>query len=186
MTRSATSALGLEVDPPCLRQSSRLSCASASAKFGWRSGAPFRRPDRIERAPRRRRRPGRDALPRGREEGGRPTIQTRLFGAAGESSGRPSKAPHATTPIAKSAWAPQARSLLDAFLAAGFERIVFNEEDAREAGDIRAYLERRGQPIGPFDYLIAAQARQRGAVLVTTNRQEFDRVPGLMVTDWAV
>ena len=30
----------------------------------------------------------------------------------------------------------------------------------------------------------AAQARRRGATLVTANGREFARVPGLMVTDW--
>jgi len=33
--------------------------------------------------------------------------------------------------------------------------------------------------------LIAAQARRRAATLVTLNRREFARVPGLGVTDWA-
>ena len=44
---------------------------------------------------------------------------------------------------------------------------------------------KRSAPIGPYDLLIAAQARRRGAALVTLNRREFERVPGLMVTDWA-
>ncbi len=57
--------------------------------------------------------------------------------------------------------------------------------DAAEAGDIGAFVEAQGNPIGPYDLLIAAQARLRGAALVTTNRREFERVPGLMVTDWA-
>lgn len=87
--------------------------------------------------------------------------------------------------IAKSRRPETARALLDEFLSAGFEQPAFDAEDAREAGDIRAYLEARGAPIGPFDVLIAAQARRRGAVLVTNNRREFDRVPGLMATDWA-
>jgi tRNA(fMet)-specific endonuclease VapC len=39
-------------------------------------------------------------------------------------------------------------------------------------------------PISPYDVLIAAQARRRGAALVTLNRNEFERVPGLLVTDW--
>ena len=51
--------------------------------------------------------------------------------------------------------------------------------------DIRAYLESIGKPIGPYDILIAAQARQRDAVLVTLNRRGFERVPRLMVTDWS-
>jgi tRNA(fMet)-specific endonuclease VapC len=33
--------------------------------------------------------------------------------------------------------------------------------------------------------LIAAQARRRGATLVTSNMREFERVPGLLVVDWA-
>ena len=46
------------------------------------------------------------------------------------------------------------------------------------------HLESKGTPIGPYDCLIAAQARRRGATLVTANGREFTRVPGLMVTDW--
>ena len=87
--------------------------------------------------------------------------------------------------IAKSERGPQSRIPLDAFLANGFEFAPFDAADAREAGGIRAVLERAGSPIGPFDYLIAAQARRRGAALVTTNLREFERVQGLIVTDWA-
>lgn len=76
-------------------------------------------------------------------------------------------------------------ALLAAFLAPGIDLLPFDADDAAEAGDIRAVLEARGTPIGPYDTLIAAQARRRGAVLVTLNRKEFERVPGLMVTDWA-
>jgi tRNA(fMet)-specific endonuclease VapC len=63
--------------------------------------------------------------------------------------------------------------------------LPFEIEDAEEAGDIRAALERAGTPIGPYDILIAAQARRRGAILVTANEHEFARVPGLMVEDWS-
>jgi tRNA(fMet)-specific endonuclease VapC len=86
--------------------------------------------------------------------------------------------------IAKSARRAQARAILDNFLEAGFEQPAFDAEDAREAGEIRAELDRQGTPIGPFDCLIAAQARRRGAALVTMNRREFERVPRLVVTDW--
>lgn len=75
--------------------------------------------------------------------------------------------------------------LLATFLAPGVEVLPFDADDAAEAGDIRASLEAQGTPIGPYDILIAAQARRRGAALVTLNRREFERVPGLMVTDWA-
>src|SRR5438094_7463823 len=39
-----------------------------------------------------------------------------------------------------------------------FEVIAFNQDDARQAGEIRAYLIAQGTPIGPFDVLIAGQA----------------------------
>jgi tRNA(fMet)-specific endonuclease VapC len=74
---------------------------------------------------------------------------------------------------------------LRAFLSLAVTAWSFEPEDAEHAGDIRADLERRGEPIGPYDVLIAAQARRCGAVLVTANKREFERVPGLMMEDWA-
>jgi tRNA(fMet)-specific endonuclease VapC len=65
-----------------------------------------------------------------------------------------------------------------------FDVLEFDREDAQAAGEIRAHLVRAGQAIGPFDVLIAGQARARGLILVTNNRREFDRVPGLVVEDW--
>jgi tRNA(fMet)-specific endonuclease VapC len=71
------------------------------------------------------------------------------------------------------------------FLAGVADIVPLDAEDASEAGDIRAFLENKGTPIGPYDVLIAAQTRRRRIALVTNNRREFDRVPGLVVTDWA-
>ncbi len=85
---------------------------------------------------------------------------------------------------AKSDRPAHARANLELFLSAGFDEPPFDLEDAREAGEIRAELEAKGTPIGPHDTLIAAQARRRGAALVTLNRSEFERVPGLKVEDW--
>jgi tRNA(fMet)-specific endonuclease VapC len=63
--------------------------------------------------------------------------------------------------------------------------LPFEEADARHAADIRAHLRRLGTPIGPYDVFIAAQARRVDATLVTSNGREFERVPGLRLTDWA-
>lgn len=57
-------------------------------------------------------------------------------------------------------------------------------EDARVAGEIRADLARLGTPIGPYDVLIAGQARARNLILITNNTDEFTRVSGLKVEDW--
>ena len=54
----------------------------------------------------------------------------------------------------------------------------------RHYAEIRTALEASGTPIGPNDLLIAAQARAQSAVLVTANRAEFARVPGLRVENW--
>jgi tRNA(fMet)-specific endonuclease VapC len=71
------------------------------------------------------------------------------------------------------------------FLAAPIAILSFDADDAREAADIRAVLAKAGRPIGPYDVLIAAQARRRGATLITANEREFARVPGLKTEDWA-
>lgn len=73
---------------------------------------------------------------------------------------------------------------INTFREAVAEIVHFDEGDAAEAAAIRALLERKGTPIGAFDLLIAAQARRRHAVLVTLNRREFARVPGLALTSW--
>jgi tRNA(fMet)-specific endonuclease VapC len=78
-----------------------------------------------------------------------------------------------------------AERLLAEFLAPGIAILPFDAEDAAHAGEMRAYLENRGTPIGPYDCLIAAQARRRSATLVTADIREFERVPGLIVVDWS-
>lgn len=65
-----------------------------------------------------------------------------------------------------------------------FEVMEFDQEDARQAGEVRALLAERGAPIGPYDVLIAGQARARKLVLVTRNTAEFARVPDLRIEDW--
>jgi tRNA(fMet)-specific endonuclease VapC len=78
-----------------------------------------------------------------------------------------------------------AQRIID-FLSGPIEVLPFAPADAEEAGDIRAELERAGTPIGPYDILVAAQARQRDALLVTANEREFARVPRLKLEDWAM
>ena len=73
---------------------------------------------------------------------------------------------------------------LETFLGGAMQVLPFEENDAMQAGELRATLERLGKPIGPFDTLIAGQALARGLVLVTHNVREFGRVPGLKVEDW--
>jgi tRNA(fMet)-specific endonuclease VapC len=67
-----------------------------------------------------------------------------------------------------------------------FPVLAFDKEDARKAGDIRAYLAQKGGPIGPYDVLIAGQALARDLTLVTHNAREFGRVPKLKLEDWEI
>ena len=67
----------------------------------------------------------------------------------------------------------QMRSILD------FSSPVIN------AGEIQAMLANSGTPIGPYDVLIAGQARARELTLVSSNIREFQRIDGLSVDDWS-
>ena len=88
--------------------------------------------------------------------------------------------------VAKSSKAGESAAKLKAFLRTPVTILAFDADDADEAADIRAALARLGTPIRPYDTLIAAQARRRGATLVTANTREFSRVPGLALEDWTV
>lgn len=79
-----------------------------------------------------------------------------------------------------------ARNLADVegFLAR-LDVLDFDAAAATHAGQIRAELARLGQPIGPYDQMIAGHARSRGLIVVSNNILEFSRVPGLRVENWA-
>jgi tRNA(fMet)-specific endonuclease VapC len=81
----------------------------------------------------------------------------------------------------KSRRAPHNVALVDAL---HFAVVEFDKEDARQAGQVRAFLAGRGTPIGPYDVLIAGQAIARSLTLVTHNSNEFGRVPRLRIEDW--
>jgi tRNA(fMet)-specific endonuclease VapC len=51
-------------------------------------------------------------------------------------------------------------------------------------GELRAALERGGQPIGANDLLIAAHALSLGYTVVTDNKREFSRIENLGVENW--
>ena len=74
---------------------------------------------------------------------------------------------------------------LEAFFAGPLEWTLFDDDDARAAGIVRAELEAIGKPIGAYDVLLAGQAKRHGATLVTSNAKEFARVAGLKWEDWA-
>jgi tRNA(fMet)-specific endonuclease VapC len=76
------------------------------------------------------------------------------------------------------------RKVTNQFLSS-FEIIPFEAEDAEVFGIIRANLERRGEIIGAYDMMLAAQALSRGLVFVTNNTAEFERVTGLRLENWA-
>jgi tRNA(fMet)-specific endonuclease VapC len=87
------------------------------------------------------------------------------------------------TIIAKAA-DPARKSAGVRLILSQFRLVDFDEAAALHAGRIRAYLEPRGQAIGPLDTLIAAHARSLGACVVTDNTGEFSRVPELGVENW--
>lgn len=65
-----------------------------------------------------------------------------------------------------------------------FDILNFTPKDAENFGLIRAYLEKKGIPIGPYDLEIAAQAMTRDLTVVTHNYDEFSRIPWIRVEDW--
>jgi tRNA(fMet)-specific endonuclease VapC len=87
--------------------------------------------------------------------------------------------------VAKSQRKDSNTQRLETFLGGPLEWALFDEDDARAAGTVRAELETVGRPVGAYDVLLAGQARRRGATLVTSNTKEFARVQGLRWEDWA-
>ena len=85
--------------------------------------------------------------------------------------------------VENSARKEQNQAALGKFLLP-LEVLPFDEKAAQASGNIRCHLERMGKVIGAMDLLIAAHAVSSGAVLVSQNLREFQRVPGLKLEDW--
>ncbi len=62
-----------------------------------------------------------------------------------------------------------------------FHCLDYDLSAARVFGRVRTKLEAEGQPIGPYDMMIAAQAMAMGLILVTDNVREFNRIEDLKV-----
>ena len=71
-------------------------------------------------------------------------------------------------------------------LTARLDTLVFDLQAAYHTGQIRADLAKNGTPIGPYDQMLAGQARSAGLILVTNNEKEFNRVEGLRLENWAL
>ncbi|NNJ93087.1 MAG: tRNA(fMet)-specific endonuclease VapC [Gammaproteobacteria bacterium] len=69
-------------------------------------------------------------------------------------------------------------------MAARLDVLSFDSPAATHFGQLRSELYNNGQPIGPYDMMIAGHARATGLTLVTNNLSEFERVPGLRVENW--
>lgn len=72
---------------------------------------------------------------------------------------------------------------LNDFLGA-FEHADMDSRVGEIAGKLRADLERKGQPVGPYDLLIGATALSLGFILITHNKNEFSRIDNLVIEDW--
>ena len=65
-----------------------------------------------------------------------------------------------------------------------FPKIPFNSSDALILGELRAKQNRRGKAIGHNDLMLAAQALERDAILVTGNEKGFKQIQDLRLENW--
>jgi len=62
--------------------------------------------------------------------------------------------------------------------------LPFGNEEAKAAAGVRAALDKKGTPIGPYDVMIAGTVLSKQGILVTSNTKEFKRIPKLQFIDW--
>lgn len=86
--------------------------------------------------------------------------------------------------VSKSSRPARNREALEQFVSP-LEVASFDRHATAAYGRLRTTLEKRGQPIGSMDLLIAAHAISLDVQLITHNVKEFGKVPGLRIEDWA-
>jgi len=85
--------------------------------------------------------------------------------------------------VEKSQYPQRSKDALAKFLLP-LNLISLDRSSAIESAIIRAQLEKKGMPIGPYDLLIAGLARSRDMILVTNNIKGFERVVNLHLENW--
>lgn len=80
---------------------------------------------------------------------------------------------------------PRHAQLVDAFCVRLDAVLPWDRAAVDATTGIKSVLATAGTPIGPNDTAIAGHAIASGAILVTNNTREFERVPGLTLEDWA-
>ena len=78
----------------------------------------------------------------------------------------------------------QNQSVLDS-LVLHLAVLDWPQDAAKHYAEIRADLKKRGAQLGAADLMIAAHARAMGAIVVTNNVKDFERVKGLEVENWS-
>lgn len=79
---------------------------------------------------------------------------------------------------------PRHIALVEAFCARLDAILPWDRTAVDATTEIKVALRQIGTPIGPNDTAIAGHAMAVGAILVTNNTREFERVPGLKLEDW--
>lgn len=79
---------------------------------------------------------------------------------------------------------PKHAVLVSAFVARLDGVLPWDAAAVDETTRVRVELARQGTSIGDNDAAIAGHALATGAILVTSNVREFQRVPGLRTEDW--
>ncbi|SQI80941.1 virulence associated protein C [Salmonella enterica subsp. houtenae serovar Houten] len=79
---------------------------------------------------------------------------------------------------------PRHAQRVDAFCSRLDAVLAWDRAAVDATTEIRAVLAASGTPIGSNDAAIAGHAIASGAILVTNNVREFERVPGLQYEDW--
>lgn len=69
-------------------------------------------------------------------------------------------------------------------LLADIDILSFDTNAAESYGEIRAELEKKGNPIEPLDMMIAGHAKSLDYIIVTNNVKEFERIEGLKIENW--
>ena len=79
---------------------------------------------------------------------------------------------------------PRHVQLVDAFCARLDAILAWDRAAVDATTEVKATLAAAGTPIGPNDTAIAGHAIAAGAILVTNNTREYERVAGLTFEDW--